>query len=207
MEVEVSVLQIKTQCKLSAGTMAHTSITCNVYPWGLIYEQPIWYFSVECNYSHDDVITWRHFPHYWLFVRGIHRSPVNSPHKGQWCGALMFSLICALNKWLSKQSWDWWFETPSRSWRRHCDWSVGIDKYFVVKLSYEMLPVHRQQHLFSTPERMFLWQCGRLWDRKCLDLRETRTPTFGFMPSGLTIWAIKAIHLLVPYLEYLLLCI
>ena len=34
------------------------------------------------------------FPRYWPFVRGIHRSPVNSPHKGQWRGALMFSLIC-----------------------------------------------------------------------------------------------------------------
>ena len=33
-------------------------------------------------------------PCYWLFVRGIHRSPVNSTHKGQWRGALMFSLIC-----------------------------------------------------------------------------------------------------------------
>ena len=27
------------------------------------------------------------FPRYWPFVRGIHRSPVNSPHKGQWRGA------------------------------------------------------------------------------------------------------------------------
>ena len=43
---------------------------------------------------HDDVIKWKHFPRYWPFVRGIHRSPVNSSHKGQWCGALMFSLIC-----------------------------------------------------------------------------------------------------------------
>ena len=43
---------------------------------------------------HDDVIEWKHFPRYWPFVRGIHRSPVNSPHKGQWRGALMFSLIC-----------------------------------------------------------------------------------------------------------------
>ena len=34
-------------------------------------------------------------PRYWPFVRGIHWSPVNSPHKGQWCGALMFTLICA----------------------------------------------------------------------------------------------------------------
>ena len=29
------------------------------------------------------------------FVRGINWSPVDSPHKGQWCGALMSSLICA----------------------------------------------------------------------------------------------------------------
>ena len=41
---------------------------------------------------HDDVIKWKHFPRYLSFVRGIHRSPVNSPHKGQWRGALMFSL-------------------------------------------------------------------------------------------------------------------
>ena len=43
---------------------------------------------------HNDVIKWKHFPRYWPFVPGIHRSPVNSPHKGQWRGALMFSLIC-----------------------------------------------------------------------------------------------------------------
>ena len=29
------------------------------------------------------------------FMRGIHRSPVNSPHKCQWRGALMFSFACA----------------------------------------------------------------------------------------------------------------
>ena len=46
-------------------------------------------------FSHDDVIKWKHFQRDWPFVRGIHRSPVNSPHKGQWRGALMFSLICA----------------------------------------------------------------------------------------------------------------
>ena len=35
------------------------------------------------RFIHDDVIKWKHFPRYWPFVRGIHRSPVNSPHKGQ----------------------------------------------------------------------------------------------------------------------------
>ena len=68
---------------------------------------------------------WRHqmeiFSALLALCVGVHRSPVNSPHKGQWRGALMFSLICALNKRLSKQSWDWWFETPSRSLWRHCN--------------------------------------------------------------------------------------
>ena len=54
--------------------------------------------------DHDDVIKWKHFPRYWPFVRGIHRSPVNSPHKGQWRGALMFSLICAwINPWVNNR--------------------------------------------------------------------------------------------------------
>ena len=47
---------------------------------------------------HDDVIKLKHFPRYWPFVRGIDRSPVNSPHKGQWRGALMFSLSWVNNR-------------------------------------------------------------------------------------------------------------
>ena len=51
---------------------------------------------------HDDVIKWKHFPNNWPFVRGIHRSPVNSPYKGQWRGALMFPLICVwINDWVN----------------------------------------------------------------------------------------------------------
>ena len=35
---------------------------------------------------------------------GIHRSPVNSPHKGQLRGALMFSLICVwINDWVNNR--------------------------------------------------------------------------------------------------------
>ena len=55
-----------------------------------------------CAVVHDDFIKWKHFPRYWPFARGIHRSPVNSPHKGQWRRALMFSLICVLiNGWVN----------------------------------------------------------------------------------------------------------
>ena len=53
---------------------------------------------------HDDVIRKTHFPRYWPFVLGIHRSPVNSPHKGQWRGSLMFSLICVwINGWVNNR--------------------------------------------------------------------------------------------------------
>ena len=31
-------------------------------------------------YHHHNAIEWKHFPRYWPFVRGIHRSPVNSSH-------------------------------------------------------------------------------------------------------------------------------
>ena len=55
-------------------------------------------------FCHDDVMKWNHFPRYWPFVRGIHRSPVNSPHNGQWRGAFMLSLIgTSTNGWVNNQ--------------------------------------------------------------------------------------------------------
>ena len=58
-----------------------------------------------CFYvTHDDLIKWKPFPCHWPFLRGIHRSPVNSPHKGQWRGALIFSLIWArINGWVNNR--------------------------------------------------------------------------------------------------------
>ena len=75
----------------------------------------MWWFysclknSKLCHWSWsryiDDVIKWKHFPRCWPFVRGIHRSPVNSPHKGQRCGALMFPLICVgIDGWINNRN-------------------------------------------------------------------------------------------------------
>ena len=76
-------------------------------------------WNLNCN-NHDDVIKWKHFSRYWPFVRGIHRSPVNSPHKGQWRGALVFSLICVwINGWVNNR------ETGDlRRYRAHYDVTV-----------------------------------------------------------------------------------
>ena len=67
------------------------------------------------RHSHDDVMKWKHFPHYWPFVRGIHRSPAQRPVTRSF--DIFFHL--RLNKRLSKQSWGWWFETLSRLLWRH----------------------------------------------------------------------------------------
>ena len=74
-----------------------------VVTWHSRFTNAIWFSYIGNSWAakfyiqslHDDVIEWKHLPRYWPFVRAIHRSPVNSPHKGQWRGTLMFSLICA----------------------------------------------------------------------------------------------------------------
>ena len=95
-----------------------------VYCWGLV--------SISCSKSfrvtllaHNDVTKWKHFLCYWPFVRGIHRSPVDFPHKGQCCGALMFSVIYTWTNGWKKQSRRKWFETPSRSLWRHCNHMIA----------------------------------------------------------------------------------
>ena len=79
-----------------------------IYTW-LLFEKLRWCHmrvmeSKTLTTCHDDVIKWKHFPRYWPFVRGIHRSTVNSPHKGQWRGAFVFSLICVwINGWINNR--------------------------------------------------------------------------------------------------------
>ena len=53
--------------------------------------------------TQDDVIKWKHFPRYWPFVRGIHRSrwiPRTKPVTQS------LGVFFDLNKRLSKQSWS-----------------------------------------------------------------------------------------------------
>ena len=82
---------------------------------------------------HDDVIKWKHFPRNWSSVRGIHWLPMNSPHKGQWRGALMFSLIyTGTNGWVTNgEAGDLRLSRPL--WR-HCNDAIPSDRlkqYFI----------------------------------------------------------------------------
>ena len=77
-------------------------------------------------WTHDDVIKWKYFRYYWSFVSGIHQSPVNLPHKGQWCGASIFSLICA------------WIYTWVNS-REACDLRCHHPHYDIMVMNKKML--------------------------------------------------------------------
>ena len=116
---------------------------------------------IRCFSRHDDVIEWKHFPRYWPFVWGIHRSLVNSPQKGQWRGALMYSLICALHKWLSKQSWGW------RHQRAHYDVIVMLKRPVYPVQSISRYPIKPQIFVHLGHSAIFtifrhIYQCSIL---------------------------------------------
>ena len=93
---------------------------------------------------HDDVIKWKHFPRNWPFVRGIHRSPVNSPHKGQWRGTLMFSLICVwINNWVNNRE-----AGDLRRYRAHYD-VIVMFKWCCRGLFYWLFPGQASQAVTS----------------------------------------------------------
>ena len=107
----------------------------------------------ETSAKYDDVIKWKHFPRYWPFVRGIHRSPVNSPHKGQWRGVLMFSLICAwINAWVNNRE-------AGDLRRHHAHYDVTVMIRLKVLVSVQVSSAVRNSWIIiNTTWQWLLWQ-------------------------------------------------
>ena len=98
MSYSATVLQVVIHGNIISDISSHryVSITTLLTPMSSILS----IHNIFPQRVHDDMIKWKHFSRCWPFVRGIHRWPVNSPHKGQWRGAVMFSFICAwINGW------------------------------------------------------------------------------------------------------------
>ena len=90
---------------------------------------PALFHTLKHKYMHhDDVIEWKNFPRYWPFVRGMHRWPLTSHHKGQWRGALIISLICAYYEVIVMNSQDKYqmYDRPLHQmpWLRHVDKAI-----------------------------------------------------------------------------------
>ena len=113
------------------------------------------------------IIKRKHFPRYWQFVRGIHRSPVNSPHKGQWHGALMFSLICTrINSWVNNDG-----AGDLRRYRTHYDVTVMFWSHLIAGWSR----VREWKRAFRENFRWILlddlWKIQQHWYRYRLGYR------------------------------------
>ena len=165
-------------------------------PWRL-FDVAVMFIGIES--THDDVIKWKHFPRYWPFVRGIHRSPMNSTHKGQWREALMLSLICVwINAWVNNRH-----AGDLRRYRAHYDVIVMVS-YIELPVSYnagkgrgvfcvwgmnlKCLWFLKNQHrpigrsLLNFKEDMtYFTGCGRCWD-----LDECQRASYILWPSNLS---------------------
>ena len=110
--------------------------------------------KIKISKLHDDVIKWKHFPRYWPFVREIHRSPVNFPHKGQWRWALMFTLICARMKgWVNNRE-----AGDLRRYRVHYDVIVMCALLAVCDSCVaEWSRVFEQEFTFDTLNQSLIW--------------------------------------------------
>ena len=99
----ISFTRYRTNNRVSDDLRRHEAHMTSLWRW--CSSPPVCNEHHPCRVqNHDDVIKWKHFPRYWPFVRGIHRPPVNSLHKGQWRGALKFSLICGrINGWVNNR--------------------------------------------------------------------------------------------------------
>ena len=125
----------------------------------------------EKHIHHDGVIKWKHFPCYWPFVWGIHRSPVKSPQRPVTRRFDVFFDLCP-NKRLSKQWWGWWFETPSCPLWRHCDGifrvkcpkllvSLSEQTVFLIQMLWKLCIIHSYTTIIHT-----IITCGEI--RVCL---------------------------------------
>ena len=118
----------------------------------------------ERHWTSDDPVHWqfctwslyqmKYFLRYWPFLQGIHRSPVNSPHKGQWHGALMFSLICAwINGWVNNRE-----AGDLRCYITHYDVTVMINFTYVHHLLNHHFLYNLDEHSTGTIISMVYWK-------------------------------------------------
>ena len=147
---------------------------------------------------HDELIKWKHFPRYWPFVRGIHRSPVNSPNKGQWSGALMFSLICIwINGWVNNREAGY-----LRRYRVHYDITVmkyqcpnpnaGLQNTLLVILAaYRRLLTHRYLLSLVTYIYIHIFICLAFIYFFCFSSNYVTRHTLLPNPYGWTLWSTR----------------
>ena len=124
------------------------------YYWSAVH----WCLIRSTSKQSGQTVWWRNqmelsLPCYWPFVRGIPRS-------------LSFEVFWdALNKRLSKQSWRWWFETPSPPLKRHFNASENRNIFCAVAMRHTQYCHQSSMYIFLLASRPFN-SCGLFNERR-----------------------------------------
>ena len=118
--------------KQSWEVLHNTWRALNEFPWHLTFAT---YFEL-----HDDVIKWKHFRvtgHLCGEFTGPGEFPTQRPVTRRF--DVFFDL--RLNKWWSKQSWGWWFETLSHQLWRQCNEKLDDVSIFEEKVHCKLINI------------------------------------------------------------------
>ena len=120
-----------------------------------VKKEVAWQVKPQCSYSFCTKSWWRHQMEKFSVLLAIcaGNSPVTGEFPAQrpvmWSFDVFFDL--RLNKWLSKQSWAWWFETTSRPLWSHRN---------VIKLLSDINSLRPKQNFCHFPDNIF--KCNSL---------------------------------------------
>ena len=111
---------------------------------GSLHNEPM---ELWCRSCHDDVMKWKLFCASLAICAGNWPVPVEFPTQRPVTQSFDVFFDLRLNKRLSKISWGWWFETPSRPlWRNRYATSGHWVMYVCC---YEMCPIEHTHMVLS----------------------------------------------------------
>ena len=136
--------------------------------------------STASNSMCASMTWWRHQMETFSVLLAIcagNRSPVNYPHKGQWRGALMFSLICVwINGWVNNREagdlrryrshydvtvMKWWSPSPLRGKNMFTVFPHWYLRYIIVSLLV-IWWYHSNARLINQNVR-YVQKCVKIW--------------------------------------------
>ena len=146
----MTILLLKLLKQRSEATLnnSHASDSLDILNCLIKYVYILTFFFVHFidPKSHIDVMTWKYFPHYRLFVKETAGHLCIPLTKGQCCRALMFPLLFCVKELLNKQSSYLWFEKP---W---CSFDVNVSYLLIFSWKW-MSDISNQAYWWSGTSR------------------------------------------------------
>ena len=167
--ITISVFMINKKVKQGINYLQRNHARCIGFTFGfvdLIGEKKCPWDCVPLFTCLQTYSWWRHQME--IFSAG--NSPVTGEFPSQRAATRSFDVFfdLSLNERLNKQSWGWWFDTPTRPLWRHCNVTspsmAGGDYWHLIKLSLNLGRLKKQYSFFCKFEtRPFNPEAKKCW--------------------------------------------